>query len=754
MKLKLLIFSYALYFASAIGQTDKIDLNNYRKIDEVSDEFNESSLNDSKWNIIETNYRPTFAFIKENVQFGLGSDGTSHVLKLVTKKQQVVRPYVVDAETWTLENRLFNYTAAHIRSKAKFTYGYYEIRSKISNSKNSVGQTFWFWGQDNIEGYREIDVFETSSSYPNTYPMAQHYGAAPCINKYDYNNQTHTPINFDLTADFHTYGLDWQPNYIAYYIDGKLFKTFTTLTRRTINYSSCAEEKEIGVEHLKSWMWCVLWSWTSGTIEPTRKGDEYEIDYFRVYENKPTITLSSYSCSEKIYTYKVKNTLPNTNYTWNYNDDYFQYVNEFNALGSSYIALQIKPEYAQTNVGISVSSTRNISGITTIEEITATSETIIVGNDNPKFTLNDPQLVNNKLVLTARASSDNRHSRWDIGIWNPDGTISYTTPQTQYGKIATFTNLSPNKKYTIKHGVYGECVKWSSSTQDIFLSYDSDFSYETPVWEKDQLNIYVSAVNDSPISQWKLYVKMADGTYNYVPGQTKYGPNTSFKNLSPGHYYKILHGKYSSVPNSYTSTSKDVWVNLNAAFEYRFVIEKDLLSLNPYTIYSNFANVWYLHSIDEAGEPSVNPIQTLYGDSVFFRNVQYDKKYMIKHGVYNQNGNWSEIKKVMRLEQECLLKADINSESEVNNQIEKLSSDIEGNINIYPNPASDIINISFSKNIKGKLSIVDLFGSIVKSEQIDENSMTINVSNLCTGIYILKIEIDSKVINKKLLIER
>ena len=60
-------------------------------------------------------------------------------------------------------------------------------------------------------------------------------------------------------------------------------------------------------------------------------------------------------------------------------------------------------------------------------------------------------------------------------------------------------------------------------------------------------------------------------------------------------------------------------------------------------------------------------------------------------------------------------------------------------ISIYPNPASDIINISFGNHIEGRrrISIYDLLGNNVHNLEIDESGGSISVSQLKPGIYIL-----------------
>lgn len=71
------------------------------------------------------------------------------------------------------------------------------------------------------------------------------------------------------------------------------------------------------------------------------------------------------------------------------------------------------------------------------------------------------------------------------------------------------------------------------------------------------------------------------------------------------------------------------------------------------------------------------------------------------------------------------------------------------NINIYPNPSYDIVNVRFSDAIDGKiyLSIYDFAGKLIYSEDFFANEnkyvKTLNTSNFPVGIYTIKIRNDS-----------
>jgi len=76
-------------------------------------------------------------------------------------------------------------------------------------------------------------------------------------------------------------------------------------------------------------------------------------------------------------------------------------------------------------------------------------------------------------------------------------------------------------------------------------------------------------------------------------------------------------------------------------------------------------------------------------------------------------------------------------------------------VNIYPNPVSDNMNVSFNMNKSNvKMTILNLVGSTVMSQQfVSEKGETkvINVSNLSTGIYLAKFETAKGTFTQKIM---
>ena len=76
----------------------------------------------------------------------------------------------------------------------------------------------------------------------------------------------------------------------------------------------------------------------------------------------------------------------------------------------------------------------------------------------------------------------------------------------------------------------------------------------------------------------------------------------------------------------------------------------------------------------------------------------------------------------------------------------------ESDIKVYPIPANEVLRIAANNSIQ-RVLISDLKGNIVKEQTINANEVHINVSELNSGFYLLKVAFPEKVITRKLVIK-
>lgn len=61
-------------------------------------------------------------------------------------------------------------------------------------------------------------------------------------------------------------------------------------------------------------------------------------------------------------------------------------------------------------------------------------------------------------------------------------------------------------------------------------------------------------------------------------------------------------------------------------------------------------------------------------------------------------------------------------------------------LSVYPNPASNVLNVAADKNMAGnKLEVYDLTGQLVATHTLSGNTSNINIANLANGAYIYKV---------------
>ena len=75
-------------------------------------------------------------------------------------------------------------------------------------------------------------------------------------------------------------------------------------------------------------------------------------------------------------------------------------------------------------------------------------------------------------------------------------------------------------------------------------------------------------------------------------------------------------------------------------------------------------------------------------------------------------------------------------------------------LNIYPNPASTSLQVSFSGNIESAtLVLTDMLGNTVKQLALNSNQVSINVADLSEGVYFLSINTTTGRVTKKIIVQ-
>lgn len=199
------------HVTDALPLSDQAGEGRWERYAPMSDEFAGETLDPNKWwpkNPGWLGRQPAF-FHPGNVQV---SDGKLH---LTMRKQEVAE--------MPKDKGYHTYTSAAVQSRTKTRYGYFEIKARPMKSNGS--SSFWFY-DGTPAWWTEIDVFEIGGAAPGferKYNMNVHVFRTP-------DEERHWSVHaawaapFDLAADYHVYGLQWDRDKIRWYVDGVLVR--------------------------------------------------------------------------------------------------------------------------------------------------------------------------------------------------------------------------------------------------------------------------------------------------------------------------------------------------------------------------------------------------------------------------------------------------------------------------------------------------------------------------------------------------
>ncbi len=111
----------------------------------------------------------------------------------------------------------YNYSAAEYRTNDFYSYGYYETSMQAIKNDGVVSSFFTYTGPTDNNPWDEIDIEILGKD--TTMVQFNYYTNGVGNHEYFYD------LGFDASEGFHTYGFDWQPDHITWYVDGKAVHT-------------------------------------------------------------------------------------------------------------------------------------------------------------------------------------------------------------------------------------------------------------------------------------------------------------------------------------------------------------------------------------------------------------------------------------------------------------------------------------------------------------------------------------------------
>lgn len=233
-----------------------------------SDEFNGSALDTSKW----------------GYEIG-GSGWGNNELQYYTNRTD--NAYVSNGALHIRAKKEAyggkSYTSARLNTNGKFTfqYGYVEARLALP-SNQGIWPAFWMLGANigsvGWPACGEIDIMEAINAENRTYATC-HWN---CNGHADFGKASGY---FDITQ-FHTYGLQWDNQYIRMFVDGnKIYEMYIG--------NNTGDTEEFHRPFYLLLNVAVGGNWPGFAINDSAFPQEMKVDYVRVYQENPSYNSSS-----------------------------------------------------------------------------------------------------------------------------------------------------------------------------------------------------------------------------------------------------------------------------------------------------------------------------------------------------------------------------------------------------------------------------------------------------------------------------
>lgn len=185
------------------GIPSKIDKNNSLVIKKdssiITDHFNQ--LDETRWLLRDDTFPGNLALFRPS-NFSLSDDGTAEIK--VRREEMKVR----------------NYSSGALTTHTKFLHGRFEAVLKPPKVPGLVTGLFLHRNSPR----QEIDI-EFLGKYPHKVLLNVFYNPGDKGARFDYGYRG-TPVlvdvGFDVTSDFHTYAIEWEPTELRWFVDDQL----------------------------------------------------------------------------------------------------------------------------------------------------------------------------------------------------------------------------------------------------------------------------------------------------------------------------------------------------------------------------------------------------------------------------------------------------------------------------------------------------------------------------------------------------
>ena len=266
--------SAAVVMSTTIAGQESVDLASFRQV--FNEDFNGTTVDRSRWKT-SLPWGPDL-IINGETQYFVDTFGTNNVV--------TYDPFVFTGETMLITGIQ---TPENLRQAAnnqpylsgvlttadhfELTYGYIEMRAKLA-SGSGMFSTFYLFNQDFYKNKPEIDIMERDGARVDTAFQTYHYFDSN-QNRRSTGERHSSPTmesssGINLSDDFHTYSVLWEPQRVIWFIDGAEVRRIEGV-RVSDEPMNIITQLVIGNE------------WISG-VDPSSLPAAVEIDYIRAWQ--------------------------------------------------------------------------------------------------------------------------------------------------------------------------------------------------------------------------------------------------------------------------------------------------------------------------------------------------------------------------------------------------------------------------------------------------------------------------------------
>jgi len=236
-------------------------------------------VDESKWNIIDGMANHGAIYNRKAVS--IKKDGENSYLAINSKNYETTEQ-LIEAVGWdqyqdqTLKNHV-TWSSGRIESKNKFSFqfGRMAVRAKPNDSQG-IWPAIWMLSQDET-GHDEIDVLEYLGQDAWDAWTTNHFG----ILDKDKGSDGISTKNYEAWCqDFHVFEVEWSPEIIKFFIDGK--QVHSTTTAKSDGRDGMHTRPMFAILETQvgdGWVGSVDY-----TKQETKQDSDYLVDWVRVYQ--------------------------------------------------------------------------------------------------------------------------------------------------------------------------------------------------------------------------------------------------------------------------------------------------------------------------------------------------------------------------------------------------------------------------------------------------------------------------------------